>query len=1063
VGPDSLAVSVAARLLTASLTSLLAGFFAPTAHAADPAPCDGTNLLAGRRPIASPATAGDPALVTDGAVVAEGAVWDGPPMLKLQAGGSLTYDLGRARSIGAVYLQADANDTYTLSGSADGAPGTFKVLTVVANVVERGPGMRARAVQVPPATVRYLRVGDAVGDGAFSIAELAVFCAPPTPFPPAFRTVEAPMAAAPIPPGEHYVDDGVPVPRPPPLSQVLLLLVSVALAIGGWLWTRAQRAPEAAASPAPSAIDRSFWIVLLLFVGSGGAALIYEVIWLQLLQFVIGSSAVSIGVLLATFMGGMGIGSVALARFVRPGRHPLRIYAVIELAIGACGLLVLVGMPAVQGAYVAIVGHGIPGLLLRGVFAALCLLPPTVLMGATLPAVARWVQTTPRGVARLGLFYGGNTVGAVLGCLLAGFYLLRVWDMRVATLVAGLINAAVAAGALALARVTPAAPPPLAASDSAAARAEAAVTAPAAGAWAVYLAIALSGATALGAEIVWTRLLALLMGATTYTFSIVLAVFLIGIALGSGAGSAIARRTTAPRFALGVTQLLLIGAIGWTAWNLTGSLPYWPINPMIASGPWFLFQTDLARCLWAVLPAACLWGASFPLALASVASGTEDGGRVVGRIYAANTAGAIVGALAFSLVIIVWLGTRRAEWILLGLAAAAAIVMLAPVFGAGSPAPRLPRTGAVWIAVVVQLAIVVGRQVPPLPALLVGHGRTTAATLHDGERYLYVGEGLSATLAVSRSKFGILSYHNAGKTQASSQPQDMRLQRMLGHLTTLLAESPRSVLVVACGAGVTAGAVSVDPRVEHLTIAEIEGLVPKEVGERFADYNNDLIRNPKVNIEIDDGRHFLTTTKRTFDAITSDPFDPWVKGAATLYTREFWELAQRHLNPGGVVTVWVPLYESNTATVKSEVATFFQAFPDGLIFGNTVGGEGYDMVMVGRKQGAPFDVDRMNALLAAPDMAVLAKSLREIGFTSATALLATYGGTAPDLAPWLRDAEINRDDNLRLQYLAGLNLNEHQAAETYRAILSYRKYPEALFTGSPASLAALRTTMLGGP
>ncbi|MES1166047.1 MAG: fused MFS/spermidine synthase, partial [Verrucomicrobiota bacterium] len=910
-----------------------------------------------------------------------------------------------------------------------------------------------------------LRVGDAVGDGAFSIAELAVFCAPPKPFPPAFRTVESPMAAAPIPPDEHYVDDGVAVPPPPPLSQVLLLLVSLALVAAGWVWTRALRTPalgRAAVAP-PSAIDRSFWIVLLLFVGSGGAALIYEVIWLQLLQFVIGSSAVSIGVLLATFMGGMGIGSVALARFVRPGRHPLRIYAVIELAIAACGLLVLVGMPAVQGAYVAIVGHGIPGLLLRGLFAALCLLPPTVLMGATLPAVARWVQTTPRGVARLGFFYGGNTVGAVFGCLLAGFYLLRVWDMRVATLVAGLINLAVAAGALALARVTPATPPPGAPPEDAGERLDAAVTAPGTGAWAVYLAIALSGATALGAEIVWTRLLALLMGATTYTFSIVLAVFLIGIALGSGAGSAIARRTAAPRFALGVTQLLLIGAIGWTAWNLTGSLPYWPINPTIASGPWFQFQTDLARCLWAVLPPACLWGASFPLALASVANGAEDGGRVVGRVYAANTAGAIVGALAFSLLIIVWLGTLRAEWILLGLAAVAAIAALSPVFAAGSQAPRLSRTGAIWMVVVVQLAVVVGRQVPPLPPMLVGHGRTMAATLHDGERYLYVGEGLSADLAVSRSKFGILSYHNAGKTQASSQPQDMRLQRMLGHLTTLLVEAPRNVLVVACGAGVTAGAVSVDPRVEHLTIAEIEGLVPKEVGGRFADYNNDLIRNPKVHIEIDDGRHFLTTTKQTFDAITSDPFDPWVKGAATLYTREFWELAKRHLNPGGVVTVWVPLYESNTATVKSEVATFFQAFPDGLIFGNTVGGEGYDMVMVGSKDRGPFDVDKMTALLAQPEMAVMAKSLREIGFTSATAMLATYGGTAPDLAPWLHDAQINRDDNLRLQYLAGLNLNEHQAAETYRAMLSYRRYPEHLFTGSPASLAALRTAMLGGP
>ncbi|HVT08550.1 MAG TPA: hypothetical protein VHO67_13910 [Polyangia bacterium] len=161
--------------------------------------------------------------------------------------------------------------------------------------------------------------------------------------------------------------------------------------------------------------------------------------------------------------------------------------------------------------------------------------------------------------------------------------------------------------------------------------------------------------------------------------------------------------------------------------------------------------------------------------------------------------------------------------------------------------------------------------------------------------------------------------------------------------------------------------------------------------------------------------------------------------------------------------MWVPLYESNTATVKSEVATFFQAFPDGLIFGNTVGGEGYDMVMVGSKNRGPFDVDRMTALLAQPDMAVMAKSLREIGFTSATAMLATYGGTAPDLAAWLRDAQINRDDNLRLQYLAGLNLNEHQAAETYRAMLSYRRYPKHLFTGSPASLAALRTAMLRGP
>ena len=184
--------------------------------------------------------------------------------------------------------------------------------------------------------------------------------------------------------------------------------------------------------------------LLLLFVGSGCAALIYEIVWFQLLQLVIGSSIVSLGVLLGTFMGGMCLGSLLLPRMVSARHHPLRVYAALELGIGIIGLLLLWGMPLISGVYTAWAGSGAGGLIVRGLIAAICLLPPTLLMGATLPAVARWVETTPQGVSWLGFFYGGNIAGAVLGCLAAGFYLLRVYDTSIATYVAVALNLLVA-------------------------------------------------------------------------------------------------------------------------------------------------------------------------------------------------------------------------------------------------------------------------------------------------------------------------------------------------------------------------------------------------------------------------------------------------------------------------------------------------------------------------------------------------------------------------------------------------------------------------------------------
>jgi len=802
-------------------------------------------------------------------------------------------------------------------------------------------------------------------------------------------------------------------------------------------------------------------VLLLLFVGSGCAALIYEVVWLQLLQLSVGSSAVSLGILLGTFMGGMCLGSLLLPRLVGTRHHPLRVYAVLEFGIGAFGLLALFIVPLAGGVYTTIAGTGQASLFLRAIVAGISLLPPTVLMGATLPAIARWVETTPTGVSWLGYFYGGNLAGAVLGSLVAGFYLLRLYDMPTATYVAVAINVLVALVALAIARFTPYAPmeqlrPTPDTTSTPGGTYAAPIIAASAEARIVYIAIALSGLTALGAEVVWARVLSLLFGATTYTFSLILAVFLVGLGIGSTIGADLARRLAAPRVALAWCQLLLCGTMAWAAYASGASLPYWPINPSIATDPAFNFQLDLMRAIWVMLPSTLLWGASFPLALGAVAVRGGDPGRLVGGVYAANTVGAIVGALATGLVLLGTVGSQAAQQVLIGIAAVAGLLLLVGVNGApGRQTASAGRRAALLVAGVSLAGFLLARVVPPLPGLLVAYGRFAATWVGINE-IVYVGEGITAAVAVSRTPEGVLNYHNAGKIQASSEPQDMRLQRMLGHITTLVPKNPARVLVIGCGAGVTAGAVSIDPRVQHETIAEIEPLVPQVVSTYFSDHNFDVVGNPKVRVLLDDARHYLLTTRETFDAITSDPLDPWVKGAATLYTREFFQVVKEHLNPGGVVTLFVQLYESSDEAVKSEIATFFEAFPNGAVFANTVNNQGYDLVLFGQLDDAPIDVDAVEARLSSPEGEAIRRSLAQIGIDSAVELFGTYAGSRDDMMGWLQGAAINTDRNLRLQYLAGLGLNLYQSNAIYQRMIAEVRYPERLFTGSPQTLDALR-------
>jgi spermidine synthase len=847
------------------------------------------------------------------------------------------------------------------------------------------------------------------------------------------------------------------------------------------------------------------WL-LLLFFGSGCAALIYEIVWLQLLELVIGASGVSLGVLLGTFMGGMCLGSLLLPRLISSRHNPLLVYAFLELAIGVIGILAIFGIPYIADFYANLHRHGV---FTRALIASACLTPPAILMGATLPVVSRFVESTPEGISWMGFFYGGNIAGAVVGCLSAGFFLLRLFDMPTATYVAVGINFLVAVIALWLARLSVSShksveqnfiPGPESPYQSF-----------------VYLSIALSGFSALGGEVVWTRLLSLLIGGTVYSFSIILAVFLIGLGIGSGAGSLLSRTCSNPRAALGICQLTLAGAIAWAAFLVSKSLPYWPINPGMYTndfGPWHVFQLDLLRAAWMVLPAALLWGASFPLAIAAIAVRGRDPGHIVGSIYAANTVGAILGALGFSLLVVPYLGTQWAERLLIIVAAASAIIALLSGMlhkhsenGQKTPKSLSLFSGVVFTALALIVVAFLVTTVSRIPWMMVAWGRFSAAYMAQAAPDIidekqdppkdsspsrwyctYVGEGMNVSVAVTRTGAGARFFHGAGKVQASSMPHDMRLQRMLGHLSALTCKNPdyvKDVLVVACGAGITAGSFIPYPNVKRIVICDIEPLVPKVVAPMFGRENYHVVdgidkENPhfvngkEVSVIYDDGRHYIRTLPNDakFDVITSDPIDPWVKGSAALNTVEYYEMCKRHLKPGGVMSLWMPLYESNIATAKSLIATFFQVFPNGLMFSNDEHLEGYDAVLLGQAEPSQIDVDGLQELLDRSDYNGVRESLTEVGFGTNSAwgqrtdrdiainLLATFAGQASNLREWTKNAQINHDKNLRLQYLAGMYFNSFLSTKILQSILSYYTFPENTFKGSSQRMTVLKEVLM---
>jgi spermidine synthase len=782
-----------------------------------------------------------------------------------------------------------------------------------------------------------------------------------------------------------------------------------------------------------------------MFAASGCAALIYEIVWFHLLRLVIGASALSLGILLASFMGGLFLGSLLLSRLVPRRWHPLRVYGAIEIGIGVLGLLMPLFVPAARSLYVSLFGYGLIGIALRAGVAGLMLLPPTALMGATLPAVARRYSDGPRGMTRLAFLYGANTAGAVAGCLLTGFYILPHWDVFVATGIAAAFNFAIGAVALWLAGSAAHAAEPLEAPSSAAC----AHPRP----YAVYVVAALSGMTALGAQVAWTRLLALLFGGTTYTFAIILAVFLGGLGIGSAIAASAIRRGEGGHL-LAACQFGLVATIAYAATMIAKIIPYTSTLRVVPVGTLHVIHT--MHCIEVILPSTILYGMSFPLAIAAAGSGRGDTGRSSGNVYAANTVGAIVGALGVSFVTIPQWGTRASQQILMAIAAASAALMFAWMVRterAGKAKGSRQISPAVVSVLALVTAVVAIRMVPLLPPLFQANGRYI--WLYDtSDTVPFWAEGAASTVAVRETSNHVRYFHVAGKVEASNDAMDMRTERLLGHLSALVHPRPESVLVVGLGAGITAGSFVVHPEVKRIVICEIEPRVVQAAGY-FSRENHSVLSDPRVEIVHDDARHFLATTREKFDVITSDPIHPWVRGNSVLFSREFYAIVKQRLKPGGLATQWVPLYETNELAIKIQMRTFMDAFPNGTVW-NTQGGQGgYDVVVLGQIGPTRIDVLRVEQRIR--DNPELRQSLSEVRLTSATDLFGSFSVGAADLEAWFRDAPVNRDFSLKLEYISGLASDLQKADEIYASMTRSQSYPSDLFVASPAFEAHLRS------
>jgi spermidine synthase len=830
----------------------------------------------------------------------------------------------------------------------------------------------------------------------------------------------------------------------------------------------------------------------LLFFLSGAAALMYQVAWVRSLTLVFGGSHLAVTAVLSIFMAGLALGGYTIGRYADSVRKPLRLYGYLELGI-ALSAIVFMGLMKLYPSIYVFLARGKDNAhlyltVIRIVFSAVALIVPTTLMGGTLPLLTRFVSRQP-GTVRgyLSFLYGVNTLGAVVGAVAAGFFFLRYYALSWTLHIAIFVNVLIGVTAVLLQSRIGAMPDPGPdnsghAEERGLRNGKKAREAAVAGAAPekirefvpsmkiVLWGIGVSGFCALGYEVLWTRILCLFVGASVYGFTTVLAAFLSGIALGSGAYGIFPkvlgikdRGARSSLFGFGLVQI----GIGMSA--LLVSLHIRSLPADVVHLLTFFHNTGM-EIFWAktwanfllaffyMIVPAFLMGLAFPLAGKVYAEYRNRVGSAVGEVLAYNTVGAILGAATSGFVLIYFVGIERSIEVLIATNIGFGLFIIS-----GMRNNRLLTAAAAGLTAASVLFFMVNqRDLRLWDANYFFFYQSAVPQEFDSPEkirsrladvdLLYYGEGVESIVSSFKAHGGYQYFLTNGRTEASTDLSDQQCQFTLGYLPMLLNRDPKNVLVVGLGSGMTLGAVSAYPGVEHVTLAEIE---PKVVGvaRSFAAYNHHVLDNPGLKVVFNDGRNFLMTSRQKFDVITADPIHPWFRGAGYLYTSEYFRIAAEHLTPGGVVCQWLPLYELTVKDIKSVVKTFSRNFRYTMMWVTFD-----DAELVG--SNSPFNMDeaRIARKMADP---VINTDLKRVGMGSAADFLSYFVMGTRGIAEFGKDGVVNTDDNLYLEFSAPQSTGKSamDVGPNLAAILKYRE--DIAPYVSPAGVPAARQNEMG--
>ena len=775
--------------------------------------------------------------------------------------------------------------------------------------------------------------------------------------------------------------------------------------------------PRRKSSSAPS-LGPIDLVILGLFFFSGASALVYEVVWSRLLTYTFGGSAFAIATVLAAYMAGLALGSAWFGRIIDRKGHPLRVYGLLEGAIGLWALLfpfVLDGLDSLYALMYQSMNMGSLGLnAVRFIFCFGLLLIPTTMMGGTLPILGKLLLNSPTNLgSRAGLLYGINTLGAVVGVAAGGFLLVPFLGLSGATGVAVLINVVIALAAVMLAKKVPYQQP--AAQENA--KQESALPLNSLRKAVLFL-YAASGFAALAYEVVWVKVLSMILGNTTYAFTAMLTTFLLGLALGAFVFGKIADRFGKTTSLLIVVQTA-IPVFALLTIPLLERLPEMWVNGFeAASSSWFgveLFRFSLAALVMFV--PALLMGGTFPLVTRVFVDKKNMGGSL-GTLYAANTVGAILGSSLTGFVLVPLLGRQNSILTATLVNLAAAVVLLSVV-----GIKKLPPVHR-WVTGVLLVSLLGAGYlgIKPWDPVTMASGAyyypvqikekgSIEEYFKDG-RLIFYKESTEAAISVFQN-LHIKSLRMNGKIDASTHG-DRRTQKLLAHIAGLYhGGRDQETVVIGLASGITVGSLLTYPVKQVDCVELVKGV--EEAAAKFSEYNRDCLNDPRFNLIINDGRNQLRLSEKTYDIIISQPTNPWIAGVGALFTKEFYQLTKDRLNPGGVACLWIQLYHMREQELQAALGTFLDEFP----YVQAWYGNPTDLMLVGSMEPKTIDLDLLRNYLGTPvgeDLEFLEVLPPENMFG--------YFITDQDGLRQLVGAESRRvtDDNLYLEYSIPRNM-----------------------------------------